>query len=415
MARMKFLCDADRCIECNACVTACKNEHEVPWGINRRRVVTLNDGKPGERSISMACMHCTDAPCAAVCPVNCFYTTADAVVLHSKDLCIGCGYCFYACPFGAPQYPKVGNFGSRGKMDKCTYCAGGPEADGSKAEYEKYGANRLAEGKLPLCAEMCSTKSLLAGDGDVIAQIYKERVSRARLRLRRLGLADGLSRNDRDVTQREEQQWQNAAFTHDPHRSPARWRLRFGRGGGAGSAQQPNSVNPTASAVKEQQLLNQLNTIKGLGTIPDTKSYVLEHPAGRDWREFRNGHAAMDRRHRHPRHDRRARDLLSVARPDEDPVRLVRARPSCASMCFERFVHWLTATSLHRARHHRSQHHLRAQAAAAADGPETFSTWSEWAKYSHNYLSFAFTIGVVLMFLMWVGEQSSRPRPTSNG
>src|SRR5215471_14523933 len=42
MARMKFLCDADRCIECSACVTACKNENEVPWGINRRRVVTLN-------------------------------------------------------------------------------------------------------------------------------------------------------------------------------------------------------------------------------------------------------------------------------------------------------------------------------------------------------------------------------------
>jgi Fe-S-cluster-containing dehydrogenase component len=110
MARMKFLCDADRCIECNACVTACKNEHEVPWGINRRRVVTINDGKPGERSVSMACMHCTDAPCAAVCPVNCFYTTADAVVLHDKDLCIGCGYCFYACPFGAPQYPKRRQF-----------------------------------------------------------------------------------------------------------------------------------------------------------------------------------------------------------------------------------------------------------------------------------------------------------------
>ena len=117
MARMKFLCDADRCIECNACVTACKNENEVPWGINRRRVVTINDGKPGERSVSMACMHCTDAPCAAVCPVTCIFSTDDGVVLHSKDLCIGCGYCFYACPFGAPQYPKVSNFGSRGKMD----------------------------------------------------------------------------------------------------------------------------------------------------------------------------------------------------------------------------------------------------------------------------------------------------------
>ena len=52
MARMKFICDAERCIECNGCVTACKNEHEVPWGVNRRRVVTLNDGVPGEKSIS---------------------------------------------------------------------------------------------------------------------------------------------------------------------------------------------------------------------------------------------------------------------------------------------------------------------------------------------------------------------------
>ena len=57
MARAKFLCDAERCIECNACVTACKNENEVPWGINRRRVVTINDGTPGERSISVACLH----------------------------------------------------------------------------------------------------------------------------------------------------------------------------------------------------------------------------------------------------------------------------------------------------------------------------------------------------------------------
>ncbi len=96
----------------------------------------------------MACMHCTDAPCLAVCPVDCFYRTDDGVVLHSKDLCIGCGYCFYACPFGRRSIPRVGNFGSRGKMDKCTYCAGGPEADGSaRKSMTKYGANRLAEGQ----------------------------------------------------------------------------------------------------------------------------------------------------------------------------------------------------------------------------------------------------------------------------
>ena len=178
MARMKFLCDAERCIECNACVTACKNEHEVPWGMQRRRVVTLSDGNPDERSISVSCMHCNDPPCAAVCPVDCFYQTADGVVLHSKDLCIGCGYCFYACPFGAPQYPQTTNFGGRGKMDKCTFCSGGPEDDITPVEYQKYGSNRLAEGKLPLCSEMCSTRALMAGDGDVLEDIYRERSER---------------------------------------------------------------------------------------------------------------------------------------------------------------------------------------------------------------------------------------------
>lgn len=98
----------------------------------------------------------------------------DSVAL--KDLCIGCGYCFYACPFGAPQFPQAGNYGSRGKMDKCTFCAGGPEEDNSTTEFNKYGRNRIAEGKLPICAEMCSTKALLAGDGDDVADIYRQRV-----------------------------------------------------------------------------------------------------------------------------------------------------------------------------------------------------------------------------------------------
>ena len=52
------------------------------------------------------------------------------------------------------------------------------------------------------------------------------------------------------------------------------------------SAQQPSSVNPTASSVKEDKLLQQLRRIEGRGSIPDTKSYVVEQPAGRDWREF---------------------------------------------------------------------------------------------------------------------------------
>ncbi|MFV8409101.1 formate dehydrogenase FDH3 subunit beta [Vibrio owensii] len=179
MARMKFLCDTKRCIECNGCVTACKNENDdaLEWGIQRRRVVTLNDGEPGENSISVACMHCTDAPCMAVCPADCFEHTEDGIVLHNKDLCIGCGYCLFACPFGAPQFPKQASFGERGKMDKCTFCAGGPNTDpGSLEEREKYGANRIAEGKLPMCASLCSTKALLAGDAEKVSDIFRQRV-----------------------------------------------------------------------------------------------------------------------------------------------------------------------------------------------------------------------------------------------
>jgi formate dehydrogenase iron-sulfur subunit len=62
----------------------------VPWGVNRRRVVTLNDGVPGEKSISVACMHCSDAPCMAVCPVDCCvddpeYRESEAELLAKKD------------------------------------------------------------------------------------------------------------------------------------------------------------------------------------------------------------------------------------------------------------------------------------------------------------------------------------------
>jgi formate dehydrogenase iron-sulfur subunit len=188
MARMKFLCDAERCIECNACVTACKNEHEVPWGINRRRVVTINDGKPGERSISVACMHCSDAPCMAVCPVDCFYQTDEGVVLHSKDLCIGCGYCFYACPFGAPQFPQAGNFGSRGKMDKCTFCAGGPEENNSTAEFAKYGRNRIWPRASCRSAPKCARPRRCWPATATWCRHLPRARGGPRLRLRRLGL-----------------------------------------------------------------------------------------------------------------------------------------------------------------------------------------------------------------------------------
>src|SRR3972149_1876991 len=124
-ARMKFYIDVKRCIECGGCEVACKNENNVPQGIARIRVVTVNEGQPGETNIAVPCMHCSKAPCVAVCPVDALYHRPDGIVHVNKETCIGCGYCLYACPFGAPQFPKGEPFGARGVMDKCTYCAGG--------------------------------------------------------------------------------------------------------------------------------------------------------------------------------------------------------------------------------------------------------------------------------------------------
>jgi formate dehydrogenase iron-sulfur subunit len=177
-ARMKFLCDSNRCIQCYGCSVACAEGNDLPVGISRRKVITLYEGIEGkEISTSIACMHCADAPCVKVCPVDAFYVREDGIVLHDKKKCIGCGYCLYACPFGAPQFPTAGAFGARGVMDKCTMCAGGPEKTNSVEERTLYGQNRIAEGKVPICAAVCATNALLVGDAEEISAIFRKRIS----------------------------------------------------------------------------------------------------------------------------------------------------------------------------------------------------------------------------------------------
>ena len=71
---------------------------------------------------------------------------------------------------------------------------------------------------------------------------------------------------------------------------------------------------------------------------------------------------------------------------------------------FERFTHWLTATTFVILGITGLNVTFGRMLILPWMGPEAFSAWSEWAKYAHNYLSFAFTAGVVLMFLMWIGQ-----------
>ena len=55
-------------------------------------------------------------------------------------------------------------------------CAGGPDPTNSQEERELYGQNRMAEGKVPMCAAICSTNALLVGDAAEVSNVYRKRV-----------------------------------------------------------------------------------------------------------------------------------------------------------------------------------------------------------------------------------------------
>jgi formate dehydrogenase subunit gamma len=69
---------------------------------------------------------------------------------------------------------------------------------------------------------------------------------------------------------------------------------------------------------------------------------------------------------------------------------------------FERFVHWLVASAFVVLAITGLNITFGRSLLLPLVGPEAFSTWTEIGKYAHNYLSFAFTVGIVLMFFMWV-------------
>jgi len=168
------------------------------------------------------------------------------------------------------------------------------------------------------------------------------------------------------------------------------------------SAQQPTSVDPTADAVKEQQLLQQLHRIQGLGTIPDTKSYVIEQPMGREWRRFHEvwlhwigavavlGMLAMLTIFYLVRGMVRMESGLSG-------IKIVRFS------VFERFVHWMTATCFIILALSGLNITFGKNVLLPLMGPSAFSTWSLAAKYAHNFISFPFILGVILIFFMWLG------------
>jgi formate dehydrogenase subunit gamma len=166
---------------------------------------------------------------------------------------------------------------------------------------------------------------------------------------------------------------------------------------------QPQSVNPTASSVKEEQLLRELDRVTGRVTIPDGRAATLIQPEGREWRQFHQttlptygGYVLLG-----------MLGLLVLFYLVRGKVRLEGGRSGRTIVRFggfSRFVHWLTAFSFVILALSGLNVVFGKTLLLPLVGENVFAAFAQWAKYAHNYLSIPFTVGLVLMLLIWIKD-----------
>ncbi len=136
---------ADNCIGCHACEAACSEKNDNPAHIAFRSVGYVEGGTyPAFKrlNISMACNHCDDPVCLKGCPTRAYTKFAEyGAVLQDSDICFGCGYCTWVCPYNAPQLDPV-----KGQVSKCNMCV-----------------DRLEVGLKPACVSACLGNALNFG------------------------------------------------------------------------------------------------------------------------------------------------------------------------------------------------------------------------------------------------------------
>ncbi|SPT53510.1 DMSO reductase iron-sulfur subunit [Actinomyces bovis] len=165
-----FYFDQSLCTGCKACQVACKDKHDLPVGVTWRRVVEYTGGSwkmdgntftPNVFSYytSVACNHCENAVCMEVCPTTAMSKREDGTVYVDQSKCVGCRYCQWACPYGAPQLdPRTGH------MTKCDLCY----------DYR-------STGQAPACVSACPSRALDWGPIDELRKKYGEQAGIAPL------------------------------------------------------------------------------------------------------------------------------------------------------------------------------------------------------------------------------------------
>ena len=147
MARYGMLINTKKCIGCYACRVACQRQNNL---LPTEDFIRYEEHEVGTypnvrvETVPLQCMHCEDAPCAAVCPTHATYITDSGVVLVDEEKCIGCKYCMMACPYGVRSWSP-----SEHVVEKCTLCG-----------------QLTSVGEEPKCVAACCASARFYGDLD---------------------------------------------------------------------------------------------------------------------------------------------------------------------------------------------------------------------------------------------------------
>ena len=162
-----ILIDITRCIGCEECVLACKEENdlgpdrlrpgqEAVDGLSATRFSTILR-YPDDHFVRQQCRHCLEPACVSACLVGAMQKTPEGPVIYDSELCMGCRYCLVACPYGIPRYEWDA---AAPLVKKCTLCN-----------------HRIVEGKEPACVEACPEDALLFGEREELLTEGRRRIA----------------------------------------------------------------------------------------------------------------------------------------------------------------------------------------------------------------------------------------------
>ncbi len=144
--RPAMIIDVNRCMGCQSCVIACKEQNLTPKGYFNTRIETIERGSypvTWKAYRPDLCHHCENAPCVKVCATEASFQLTSGLVMIDWDKCTGDGACVDACPYNSRFLdPDQGN-----KADKCDFCL-----------------TRLTKGLEPACVESCPSHARIFGD-----------------------------------------------------------------------------------------------------------------------------------------------------------------------------------------------------------------------------------------------------------